>query len=200
MPRAIFIPMLVLIGAGIICRECPEGLNRVYLTPAPYGDARRIRYLLRVRQDLREETRGFSPLEQGEHVEAWDRGELQLRERLSGRRALARAARKREDSALEQALGLLLLKRTQAGAGITTVITELHELSIASPIAFAAELATILPGFSELADSVAPDNLASAVAGSLGLKDDNLPGANRTQLWRIWQGVRPWALRHEANE
>ena len=189
-PRAVFIPMLVHLGAGIVCKECPEGLNLHYLTPPPHGDARRIHYLLRTRQDLRERTKRFSPLEQAAYIEAWDRGELQLRERLSGRRALGKTAEEAGSSPLELALGRLLLTRTQAGAGVTRLIDELHELSLESPVTFTAELATVLPGFSQLAESVPPEVLARAVARSLGFPERDLPMTNRSQLWRIWRDVR----------
>jgi len=191
-PLATFMPMVSQLGASIICHLCPQGMNRVFLTPAPHGDARRISALLSERPELYELTRGFSAKEQAEYVEAWDRGELQKRDRLAGRRALAKATAERKQlDAREQALSRLLLARAPDGKGIKGVVEELDSLSLEDPVEFACQLATAIPGFAELAGKIAREQLAAALARHLGCSEGLYPRTSETELWELWVTVRP---------
>ena len=190
-PLATFMPMTPELGASIICHLCPQGMNRLFLTSAPHGDARRTRYLLSARPELREQTRGFSSREQAEYVEAIDRGVLQQQNRLAGRRALGRAAaERRPQDVREQALADLLLARAPEGRGIKQAIEGLDRLSIRDPAAFAGELATVIPGFAELVGNVAPEQLAAALASHLGCAEGTYPATSESELWKLWAAVR----------
>jgi hypothetical protein len=191
-PLATFMPMVAQLGASIICHLCPQGMNRVFLTPAPHGDARRIAALLSERPELYEQTRGFSQREQAEYVEAGDRGELQKRDRLAGRRALGKAMTERKQlDAREQALSRLLLARAPDGKGIKGVVEELNSLSLEDPVEFACQLATVIPGFAELVGNIAREQLATAVARHLGCSEGLYPRTSETELWELWAAIRP---------
>jgi hypothetical protein len=198
-PLVTFIPMSVRFGAGFSCHVCPQGMNTVYLTPPPYGDARRIRYLLRKREDLRETTQAYTPREQAEYVEAWDRGLLQKRDRLAGRRALARAhAQQTELDDRQAALGELLLVRTPDGAGISAVVAELHALALQDPVAFSCQLAQAIPGFAQVAGELPEPDVAQAVACFLGYEEGRVPTTNASELWEIWKRVRPSRINNDG--
>jgi hypothetical protein len=190
---ATFMPMTPELGGSIICQLCPQGMNRIFVTEAPYGDARRIRFLLSARPELREQTRGFDSREQAEYVEAFDRGLLQRQQRLAGRRALGRAgAERRPVDPRQQALARLLLARAPDGTGITSVIEELERLSIEDPVGFAAELAAVTPGFTAPVGNVSRELVAAGVAGHLGYGAGSYPTTSKSELWKIWAGVRPY--------
>lgn len=188
---ATFMPMTPQVGAAILCARCPQGMNRIYLTEAPSGDARRIRALLRERPELREQTRGFETKEQAEYVEAWDRSLLQERDRLSGRRALRRAAAAgREPALLDSALERLLLTKAPGGRGITQAIRELARLAREEPVQFTCEVGRELPALAEPARSVPPQEFALAVARFLGEADGRYPTVSERKLWELWRGAR----------
>jgi hypothetical protein len=191
-PLASFLPMMPQLGAGIVCQLCPQGMNRIFLTTPPYGDARRLQHLLSEQPELYEKTRGFESRERAEYVDAWDRGELQRRDRFAGRQALARAATEREPrDARQEVLVALLLQRAPDGKGITRLIDELDWLALKDPVAFSCELATAIPGLAELAGNVARDDLARAVARHLGCGEGKYPTTNASELWRLKRaGVR----------
>ena len=127
-----FMPMVPQLGASIICAHCPDGRNHVFLTPPPYGDARRLAWLLSEQPELHSQTRGFTSAERVAYLEARDRGLLPQREADEGRRALKRLRTEStpaEPPLLEQALKTILRERVAAGEPITPGIEALHSSS-----------------------------------------------------------------------
>jgi hypothetical protein len=179
-------------GASVYCELCPTGMNRVRLTPQPYGDARRIALLLLQRPDLLERAEGGSSLEQSQLVEAWDRGLLKEAERRFARRALERARRGGgfEDNPLERALQEILARRVEGGEGISKVVEELAWLSKDHPIEFTCRVGRELSAFSDLAEQLPPLEFAGAVAWFLGFSEGVYPRVGERKLWNIWGAVR----------
>lgn len=188
-PLATFMPMVPQLPASIICACCPEGMNHIYLTVPPYGDARRLHSLLSQHPELREQTLGFSSRDQADHLEAWDRRLLERPDPRAGRRALERAREKThtgQPDMLKDALARILLERVKAGEGITSVINDLAQKSLHAPTAFAC---TVGMAICELARSRGDESdleFAARVTAWL-LKP---PTSSVTTLWRLWNKVK----------
>lgn len=110
----------------IVCHLCPQGRNLVSVGDPPYGDARRLRDLLRNTPGLQVQTQHLSPQAQAAEVEAWDRGLPSVVAQVSASGALAEAQRTErglKPDPLHEALATILEERVSAGEPITAVIT-----------------------------------------------------------------------------
>ncbi len=187
---ATFMPATPHIGASIICKPC-EG--RIYFNLAYYGDARWTALTLSHNPELWTETRGLSPAEQAEYVEAWGRGELQKAAHKRAHRALsqARAQRQtRERDPLEAALQRHMLEQTGAGRGITEVANELLRLSTAEPVEFTILVGRQIPVLAELEELKPPEAFARDVVEFLRLPKGSWPSIKKRKLWDLWNEVK----------
>ena len=174
-------------GSGIVCHLCPDGQNRLFLTHAPHGDARRIHRLLEIHPELWNETRGLSTKQQAEYIEARDRGLLQRRGHRDASEALNSAATPRSDAEpLNGALRRILSARVQAGEKITHVIESLAELAAESPVDFSYAVGRELPGLAELAQHTPPELYAEVIARFLLLPEGSYPSVSKRRLWTLW--------------
>jgi hypothetical protein len=179
---ATFMPMLPQLGASIICDCCPQGASRVFLTPPPCGDARRLAVLLSDHPELLERTLDFGSREQAEYLEAWDRRLLQQRDR---QRALERAraqARQPEHDPLKQALIAIMHERVAHGELITHVIKDLDRQSKEDPTGFACAVGMAISSLADFRGSATEAEFAQATSKLLGA----VPTAAERTLWDLW--------------
>jgi hypothetical protein len=177
----------------IVCSLCPDGMNRISLGTPLYGDARRLRALLRQRPNYYELTSGMDSQEQASWLEAHDRGLPQRRQAAEARRALARARQQRGPEAedpLASALRHILRRRTDEGEGITGVIKDLAALSSRDKRAFAVLVGKAIPDFADPAVDVSTEEFAQAVARFLLLPEGGLPCIGERQLWDLWKEAK----------
>lgn len=185
---ATFMPMVPQLGASIICACCREGSDRVYVTTPPYGDGRRLRWLLSEHPKLRSRTLGFSSREQADHLEAWDRGLLRPDAR-AGRQALELARHKqgsRKPDIVKDALATILRERVNAGKGVTRVIEDLAAQSMSDPAGFACAIGMAIPTLARSRSEQTDAEFADQVRGWL----DKEPTTSNTTLWRLWACVK----------
>lgn len=88
---------------------------------------------------------------------------------------------------LNEALTLLLVRRTRHGEAIDAVITELAELSKTNPVDFACQVAEGLIGLGVLPDEPCrAHQLAERVRLRLGLPIGAHPHTSKRTLYRLW--------------
>jgi hypothetical protein len=125
-------------------------------------------------------------------VEASDRGLLQARNRHEDARALRRARiQAKERDELDAALQRLLLAQAPDGRGVSKTVKELHRLALEDPAEFSVQVGEQLPGLRHLADNVAREEFAAAVADRLGCEPGSYPRTNERLLWDLWEAIKP---------
>lgn len=177
----------------IVCHLCPQGRNLVSVGDPPYGDARRLRDLLRNTPGLQVQTQHLSPQAQAAEVEAWDRGLPSVVAQVSASGALAEAQRTErglKPDPLHEALATILEERVSAGEPITAVITDLALLSKQKPLEFTWLVGQAIPVLAALSPGLSKTRLAAAVASFLRLPGGSCPQVSERTLWRIWGGRR----------
>ena len=188
---ATFIPATPLTGAGITCRLCPQGLQRIFLTQPAYHDARQLHAYHHAHPELEPFLATRPTEEQAELLEAASRGMLGSLDPDAIHKALDAARRGAlPEPKLDPFAALLLqlmLARVAAGENITDIIPNLDHLSRKGPVVLACQLAEHIPTINPLLDTDAtPDAIAQQVADHLHLPHTALH-AQRSRLWEIWQ-------------
>jgi hypothetical protein len=192
-PAAIFLPLMPSLGAGIICKRCSQEGQRVFVTEPPYGDARRLLYLLQTQNRWAEVATLPTP-EQAAYLEAVDRGLLQQRQLAEARQALRRSRMPTSTpprDALARAIQLMLRARVEAGEPITPLIRRVERYSRERPAQLAALIAPQVYA-NRAATGMAPRELTKRVAAELGFASGRLPRLSERRLWALWTEAKSW--------
>lgn len=166
----------------IVSHFCPQGMNLVSV-PEPYGDARRLRDLLRITPELPVQTRHLRP--QAAELEAWDRRLPSVAARASAPGALGGGE---SEPAPRSPRGNPRGASFAAGEPVTAVITDAL-LSKERPLEFAGLVGRVIPALAPLS----ADILRGAARGSSGRwfplpsPVASYPRVSARTLWRIWR-------------
>ena len=180
---AVYVPSTPLRGAHVICARCPEGNNHVLIEDPPYGDACSFGRLLTLTAGLIDQVGGLDPVARSERLEAHHRGIIPQVGHSGIQRALKAARRGppvHEPTALERGLLALTGAKAATGMGITRAIGELVALMETDTVAYACQLAGVIPGMAAHR-SLLPQELAKLTRVRYG----PLERTERT-LWAIW--------------
>jgi hypothetical protein len=192
---ALYVPPRAEDGASLLCQTCKQmGRNPVMLTQLPYGDARRLRLVQRRRTDLGLRMHDWCSQDKADTLNALDQDLITHPDLDDARAALARARTpvpRRGRTRLNDALTLLLDRRTDQGEPIDAVITELALLSETNPVDFACQVGEALISLGVLADEkMHPRDFADQVRRALELPEGRHPTTSRRTLYRRWRALR----------
>jgi len=182
--RVSYGPSTPLVGAHLVCSECPEGVNRVFFEETPYGDARSFSELRRRHPELVGQINGLSPAEQADYWELVHRGRAASATASGVRSALARA--RAETSAhrlgpLRVGIIRLLCAGVAAGNKITPLIDELVGMARNDPIGYRVRIARHMPEMDDVRDPD-PKRIAATLTEFYGE-----PPTSRRALWDLWR-------------
>jgi hypothetical protein len=192
---ALYVPPRAEDGASLLCQTCKQvGRNPVMLTQLPYGDARRLRLVQRRRTDLGLRMHDWCSQDKADTLNALDQDLINHPDPKAARAALARAHTpipRPGGNRLNDALTLLLDRRTDQGEPIDAVITELALLSKTNLIDFACQVGEALTILNVLADEkMHPRDFADQVRRALELPAGHHPTTSRRTLYRLWKAPR----------
>ena len=192
--KAVWLPMTEANGAGIVCKLCPEGGSRTFLTDPPHGDARRHRYLRLQYPELLRGPQHRGPRELADYMDAWDRGLVDTGATTDTvRNALEREREidlSKEPSLLERALGRLMLDGVAAGKNISTLIRGLRKLAWDNPNALAILLGRTVPQLAEYESIQSAEDFVASTETVLQISVPRDIRVSERTLWRIWGGVK----------
>jgi hypothetical protein len=177
-------------GAGIVCKLCPGGGSRIFLTDPPHGDARRHRYLRLRYPELLRGPQHRGPRELADYMDAWDRGLVATGATTDTvRNALEREREidlSKEPSLLERALGRLMLDGVAAGKNISTLIRGLRKLAWDKPNALAILLGRTVPQLAQYESTKSAEDFVASIETVLQISVPRDLRVSERTLWRIW--------------